>query len=320
MNRKSIRIILFLFLALSPSLYSQDRTRLSFLDRSSLKTNVFEWLVTVPNFGVEFDVVRTEFKKMSLSLTGKCNWNTFHSLAPSTVFDMADVRPEFRYYFRTRNMKVSRPWLVMYLGPYMSYGTYTFKFGEKGIRGSAAGVGVSAGYVLPMYEYKKGAIDVDFGLSVGLQMCTRDVFSYNPEGYYYSKIESESRPMHFTPFPVLSEVRVAFVWRKESIRHQAHIDDAKLQKKENYSKYLKLMNDDIEANLPLSLALEYSDLEKLDKELGDRKTYLMGENAIGSAAYDFTRPDVKRLKKKVEARCKEVRRVFLKRKSNGGKQ
>ena len=300
-----------LCVALPAGLFSQEKAGLSFADRLSVKTNAFEWLVTIPNVGVECDLFRNEFKKISFSLTGKYNWNTYHSLSPATVFDMSDLRPEFRYYFRTRNTKISKPWWVMYAGPYLSYATYTFKLSEKGIRGYSAGAGLSVGYVVPMYEYKKGAVDVELGLSLGVQMCEKDVFVHDPERYYYTRLGDECRPQHVTPFPVLSEMRVAFVWRKESIRHQVKIDVQKHQQKEAYKKHKSLMLEDINANLPLALAMEYKDMDSLNKEMAERCTYLTGENAIRSESYGFTQSDIKKMTRKVKLRCRDVRRVFL---------
>lgn len=317
---KRFIISALLCVLLTPCLYSQNRETVEFWDRWSLKTNALEWLITVPNVGVECDLVRTEFKKMSLSLTAKYNWNTYHKLAPATVFDMFDVRPEFRYYFRTENLKVSKPWWAMYVGPYLSYGTYTFKLSEKGIHGYSAGVGASAGYVIPMYEYKKGAIDVELGFSLGVQVATRDVFTHNPEGHYYVKQEAQSKDLHFTPFPVVSEMRVAFVWRKESIRHQVKIDHEKQRREQEYRKHLSLMQEDIIANLPESLVEEYPDAEALEKELLDRKTYLTGESAIRNPIYAFTPADVRRLEKKVEARCRQLRlKLPVKKERRSGK-
>lgn len=304
-------VIIFLsLLVFFPCSFGQDREKLSFYDRCAVKTNAFEWLVTIPNVGFEFDVVRNDFQKMSLNLGVKYNWNTYHKLAPATVFDMFDVRPEFRYYFRTQNRKVSRPWWVMYAGPYVSYGTYTFKLSPKGIRGFASGIGVSAGYLIPMYEYKKGAIDVELGASVGLQVCTRDVFSHNPEGYYYTKLEDGSKGLHVTPFPVISEMRVAFVWRKESIRHQVKIDYEKEEHKAKYQKYVTLAHDDIETNLPLSLVEQCRTVEELEKEIADRQQYLLGENSIRNPFYAFTDKTVKSLEKKVRKRTDELRHEF----------
>ena len=92
----------------APFLNAQEKGVGSFWDRSALKTNAFEWLITIPNVGFEYDVVRDNYRKMSVGLTAKYNWNSYHKLTPSTAFDLFDVRPEFRYYMRTDNQKYSR--------------------------------------------------------------------------------------------------------------------------------------------------------------------------------------------------------------------
>ena len=309
-----------IFLALLvgfPCSFAQNKEKLSFYDRCAVKTNAFEWLVTIPNVGFEFDAYRTPFQKISFNVGLKYNWNTYHQLAPSVVFDIFDFRPEFRYYFRTRNMKVSRPWWVMYVGPYASHGTYTLKLSEKGVRGYASGAGISAGYVIPMYEYAKGAIDVEFGASLGVQVCTKDVFVHNPEGNYYTKLESESVGRHVTPFPVLSELRVAFVWRNESIRHQVKIDTEKAARKELYKKSLGLMIEDIDLHLPLEICDDYQTIEDLNKELHARRTNLQGENFIRSPFYSFKKNTVVSLDRKVDSRIKKIRRQFKRSQRNG---
>ena len=309
--------IILLFIAFPSSLFSQEVKSYGFADRWSLKTNAFEWLATIPNAGIEYDFFRNKHQKVSLSVTAKYNWNTVHSQAPSTVFDMSDIRPELRCYFRTNNRKISKPWWVMYAGPYVSYGTYTFKLSSKGIRGASNGAGISAGYVIPMYEYGKGAVDMELGLSLGVQACKKDVFVHDPERYCYTRIDEECTPRHMTPFPVLSEVRVAFVWRKESIRHQVIIDVEKAQRKQAYKKHKSLMIDDIEANLPLSLAVESNDYDILDKELMERSLYLKGENAIRNEIYGFRSWDIRMLERKVKTRCQEVRSAFRRMKKGG---
>jgi len=251
LNRLGIIALTCLFFA--PFLKAKERDAYSFVDNMALKTNAFEWLITVPNFGFEYDVVRTTYQKMTLGLTAKYNWNSYHKLTPSTAFDLLDVRPEFRYYLRadanSRKTekpwwgKMTRRWWAMYIGPYLSYGNYTFKLAPQGIHGYSFGAGVSVGYAAPLYEYNKGAVDIEFGFSLGLQGCTRDVFTYNPEGYYYMKVPEKSKDLHFTPFPVVSELRVAFVWRKQSIAHQVKIYEQKAnylhKKKTSVDKYIK---------------------------------------------------------------------------------
>ena len=70
----------------------------SSVSRLSIKTNAFEWLLTIPNVGVEYDLGKTEYNKFTAGLSAKYNWNTYHNMAPSVVFNLMDVRPEFRYY------------------------------------------------------------------------------------------------------------------------------------------------------------------------------------------------------------------------------
>ena len=211
-----------------------------FLDRFAFKTNALEWLITIPNFGVEFDLLDSEYNNMTVGLTAKYNWNTTHNFdswsqefnpGPPVVFNILDIRPEFRYYYRTvkasskkknadkfnierflKEKKNARPWRAHYVGAYVNYGNYALKFGQRGYQGDVFGLGASAGYALPMYEYKKGFIDVELGFSVGLQLAVKDVFVHNPDGFVYMKVTSESKGLHMTPFPVVSEMRVAFAW------------------------------------------------------------------------------------------------------------
>lgn len=240
--------------AAADSLYvggGNDSHRVPLADRFAVRTNAFEWLLTIPNAAVEFDLTGSEFNSMTIGLSAKYNWNTSHTYSPPAVFNLFDVRPEFRYYFRTRpvrhagngrqdlesflkDRKIRRDrngnemgvksWRAHYVGAYLNYGTYAFKLGRKGYQGNAFGIGLSAGYSIPMYEYRNGAVDVELGFSAGLQVCTRDLFVHNPNGYFYTKVEEGSKPLHLTPFPVVSDVRVAFVWRHKSIKDKVKED------------------------------------------------------------------------------------------------
>lgn len=212
-------------------------------NRFSYRTNVFEWLLTIPNVGIEFDLFNSEYNNQTIGLTAKYNWNTFHHLAPSSLFNFLDIRPEYRYYFRTKERtrpyktkpsfkewldervftlerQNARPWRAYYIGAYTNFSTYSFKFSPRGIQGAAVGLGASFGYDLPRYQYKKCAIDIEFGFSVGLQLTQYDVFTYDPNGFHYTRLDEKSRGWHPTPFPVVSELKVAFVLRPESVEHK----------------------------------------------------------------------------------------------------
>lgn len=229
---------------------------LEFKDRWAVKTNAFEWLLTVPNIGVEFDLKNSEFNAMTLGLTAKYNWNTYHMnadigrYAPYNVFNLFDVRPEFRYYYRTRkpvrgategwtvekflkDRKHPKTWRAQFVGAYVNYASYALKLGDKGNQGTAIGFGATAGYGIPMYEYRNGFIDVELGFSVGLQVADKNIFRHNPEGFTYTEVEG-GHGMRPTPFPVLSELKVAFVWRHKSIKDKVKEDAEKAKVKRHY--------------------------------------------------------------------------------------
>lgn len=243
------------FLVFSPSVSAQEtvegkRGGLLPVDRWAVKTNALDWALTIPNIGVEFDLKNSEFNNMTVGLSARYNWNTYHKYAPSAVFNLFDVRPEFRWYYRSlpvtrskwslnkflRERKHPRTWRAQYLGAYASYGDYTLKFGRKGRQGGVIGFGAVAGYGLPMYEYRNGAIDVELGFAVGLQVAQKDVFVHNPDGNYYANVVDESKGWHLTPFPVVSELRVAFVWRHKSIKDKVKTDTEKLRIKQYFDR------------------------------------------------------------------------------------
>lgn len=246
------------------------------IDRIAVRTNALDWMLTVPNIGFEIDLNGSEFNAITLGLSAKYNWNTLHynsstgnTYAPPTAFNLLDIRPEAKYWYRTRkgirsknkfnfesflkDKKHPKTWRANYVGAYANYSTYTFKFGKRGMQGHAIGVGVSAGYSIPMYEYRKGAVDVELGASVGLQVCTRDMFAHNPDGYFYVPVIEGTKDLHLTPFPVISDVRVAFVWRHKSIKDKVKEDVEKnrvknvynmIQVDYNYNDYTKSQYDE----------------------------------------------------------------------------
>lgn len=206
------------------------------VDRWAFKTNAVEWLLTIPNFGVEFGLSSSPYNKSTIGMEVKYNWNTYHKYNPSVIFNHFDIRPEYRHYFRqkegnsgTAGVRESsarrpgrpvKPWRAYFIGAYADFATFSFKLSPKGIQGQAAGAGVTAGYSLPLYSYYRGAVDIEFAFSAGLAVATKDVFTHNPDGNYYVKQAAESRGWHIVPYPVVSELKVAFAWRHISIREK----------------------------------------------------------------------------------------------------
>lgn len=259
--RSKILIALLCVILLPLSLTASDavredsvyRSRSKALDLFAFKTNAFEWLLTIPNIGMEVDLSASEFNKVTFGLTAKYNWNTYHKLAPTFVMNVLDVRPEFRYYYRSRkpvagvkhhwydvgkhlrDRKNPKTWRAQYIGLYGNYGHYGLMVTKEGWQGQCAGFGVSAGYALPLYEYKKGYVDIEFGFSLGFQWATKDVFVHNPSNYTYSVV-SQRNEFEFTPYPVLSELRVAFAWRSKSIKDKVKDDEEKARVKAYYNR------------------------------------------------------------------------------------
>ncbi|MGM9785971.1 MAG: DUF3575 domain-containing protein [Candidatus Cryptobacteroides sp.] len=319
-----------------------------FIDRWAFKTNVFEWVLTIPNIGVEFDLVNSPYNTMTIGLNAKYNWNTYHSLAPSTVFNILDVRPEFRYYYRTRERiprdpndttklsarewfkdriftdqrKNARPWRAQYIGAYANYGSYTLKFGKTGYQGYVVGLGATAGYGLPMYQYKNGAIDVELGFSVGLQFATREQFTHSADGNYYIKDWENSKGMHFTPFPVISELKVAFVWRHKSIKDKVQEDKEKKKQMERLERAKAQVETpfiDARAKFDeqLGWTMDKPDIEKLQSDKEKYREMFINDYITSevNTLYEVTIPNQlidDQLKDKLRARVEVLKEKAIK--------
>ena len=242
-------------------------------ERWAVKTNALEWLLTIPNIGVEFDLSRSIYNRMTVGLTAKWNWNTSHNYKPAVVFNVFEVRPEFRYYWRTtlkqprgdddttrRSLKQwlkeevlttgrvdPKYWRAYYIGGYVHGGKYSFKFGKEGRQGQMYGLGFTMGYGLPLYSYKSGSIDIELGASLGIELTKYDVFTHNPDGNYYTKVESKSRGLHVVPYPVISELKVGFVYRVNSISNKyKRVDYVKQELKRQKREEAQLRRDSVQ--------------------------------------------------------------------------
>ncbi len=230
---------------------------ISFKDRWGIKTNAVDWLLTIPNIGVEFDLGNTIRNKRTVSANLKWNWNTSQKYKPSTVFNLFDARVEWRQYFRTRQRggvtkdanlltrlketvfttqrKHPRQNRAYYWGIYANASSYNFKIGKEGKQGTSYGVGLSVGYTAPLYGYRNGYIDLELGGSIGLLYTSYDVYTHDAESNCYPQIAGKSKGGHLVPFPVPTDLRVAFVYRfmsagdkyKESIYRRVQIRSEK---------------------------------------------------------------------------------------------
>lgn len=214
---------------------------LSFKDRWGFKTNAVDWLLTVPNVGVEFDLGNTIRNKHTIGANLKWNWNTSQKYKPSIVFNLFDARIEWRQYFRTRSRytnttmkdgfikylndnifttkrKNPRDWRAYYWGVYANAASYNFKLGKQGIQGNSYGAGVSLGYTAPLYGYRNNYVDLEIGGSVGLAYAKYDVYEHDAESDCYPRIADKCKGGHLVPFPLITDLRVAFVYRFVSVK------------------------------------------------------------------------------------------------------
>ena len=153
----------------------------SFIRRVSIHTNALDWFMTIPNLGIEYDLLNSEENRFSVLLQGKYNWNTSHSFKPRYVLNVANVSVEFRKYWRTghdetmtinkwvtrdttvsrvrwffkkfrhnvlsgRTLARPRDWRAYYVGLYAGYDQYSLACFGKGIQGKGINLGISAGW------------------------------------------------------------------------------------------------------------------------------------------------------------------------------
>ncbi len=228
------------------------------IERWAFKTNIIDWAATIPNFSVEYDLSGAENNKMTLGLTARCNWNTYHNNAPYYIFDLWQIRPEYRYYWRATNgtrgpardkdgkrigeRRSFSQWLredvfttvrrnprknhINYIGAYVDAGRYNIKTGEYGHRGQLYTLGLSMGYGMPKYQYKTGYIDIELGFAVGLALTTNHIFTLDRDANTYKEIPSKCEGFRVAPFPVVSSLNLSFAWRGKSIKDKYKFTDA----------------------------------------------------------------------------------------------
>lgn len=196
-------------MSLACSLSAQDNSgasvtegSLPLVDRFAIKTNAVDWVVTVPNLQLAFDLNPSVYNQEVVLLSLKYNWTTWQNYLPRYVFDLFDIRPEYRWYFReSQRLKLRDKSKAYYMGAYSDFFSFDIKLGKEGRRGQGIGAGLSGGYEVPLYQFEKGAIDLDLGLAAGL-------------GFFWGKSGS------FTSYPMIAEVRAAFAWRHTSVKHR----------------------------------------------------------------------------------------------------
>lgn len=279
-----ILFILFLVLFCNNSVESQEQTfstrkrkivretTLSFPERLSIRTNTVDWVTTVPNVSVEFDVSDSVYNRWSLGAGFKFNYIPFSTGFESRfTYKIADVRLEARRYFRSYQMFSYRTggkarsnrgwWRAYYVGPYLSYTRYAFQLMGPGYKGKALSLGVTGGYNIPLYETRRGgSIDLDLGLSVGA-LYVDHLRKTSDERYI-----PETR---FLPYPMLTDLRVGLVYRWRSVRKKYIVlnEDKILQRHtERMMREKRRMEEKYQDSLRQDSILRVRDQIRMDKK------------------------------------------------------
>ena len=210
---------------------------LSFRERVNVHVNAADWLALVPNIGVEYDVANNRnYNRWTVSADVRYKWHTSHTFVPNFIYNIFEIKGEFRNYWRTRlidgngvqahskiwdkamsqrRYQQKHPLTTYYRGVYLSYATFSLCLGKNalGREGSAIMTGVTYGFIRPLYRFRNGrSLDLDLGVSVGIAFA-------NYHGYY---IDKENNRFHqkgkdtgwrFMKFPVVNDIRAGFIYR-----------------------------------------------------------------------------------------------------------
>ena len=211
---------------------------LSVSDRLSVRTNGTDWLIMVPNVGVELDLGKLNYNRLTAALNLRWKWGTGHTFVPKMVYNVFEVKGEVRSYWRTRQVTAEdgvfpphkhiwdklmslrrrepkHPVTTFYRGVWLSYATYSFDFEairKYGRQGSAVMGGVLYGIQRPLYRYRNGrSIDLDLGVSIGAALVKYDTYKRDVDNNRYRKVSKN--PIGWKVLPVVNELRAGLVYR-----------------------------------------------------------------------------------------------------------
>jgi len=215
---------------------------LAFFDRLAVRTNAFDWLILMPNIGMEFDVKARNWNRWTVGISARGNWQTSHTYKPSMVYNLREVRLEGRQYWRTRDMgynpqtgeyrnlephkkyhywdkavsirrKQSRyPSTTFFRGIYVSYMDFSLKLFDKGRQGSAINAGVSWGIVRNLYAFGNGnSLDLELGIRAGAMYTKNTEFTHDAESDCYPITKKQD--WHLLMHPVINDLSVTLVYR-----------------------------------------------------------------------------------------------------------
>lgn len=192
----------------------------SIKDRLAFRANMVSWVLATPSIGVQFDLFPQDYNKWTIGADVKWNPGVNQTFEPSLEYKMLDVKVEARKYFRESltikpgQKRMPKYWRAYYWGVYAGYTDYAIHI-RNGFEGSHIGVGGTAGWEIPMITFATGALDLDLGVNAGFMFGKNTKRTENEDntGYNY-----RVKGWHFTPYPIISEIRVALVYRFMSVK------------------------------------------------------------------------------------------------------
>lgn len=236
--------MLCLLCAASMSSYAQwvpDNSRkldtLTVADRLSFRTNGVDWLLMVPNIGIEYDIANNKnWNRWSVGVNVRYKWATSHTFVPNHTFDLFETKLEFRNYWRTRRINGSsvkahsriwdkamsqrryeqkHPLTTYYRGLFVSYANYNFRFGPgyEGYDGQAVMCGGVYGIQRPLYRFRRGSsIDLELGVGVGVALYKYRKYDVDQERNRINYIKTVGWK-DLKILPVVNELRAGLVYR-----------------------------------------------------------------------------------------------------------
>ncbi|MCM1078714.1 MAG: DUF3575 domain-containing protein [Bacteroidales bacterium] len=227
---------------------SRRQDTLTVAERISFRTNGVDWLLLVPNVGIEYDIANNKnWNRWSVGLNFRYKWSTSHTFVPNRVFNIFETKLEFRNYWRTRLIdgegvkahtgmldrlmsqrrhRLKHPLTTYYRGLFASYAKYSVRFapGSTGYEGQAVMGGFVYGIQRPLYRFRNGrSIDLELGVSAGLAWVRYTPYTVDREHNTLRPTGNTVGWRDLTVRPVVNELRAGLVYR--------------IGRKEGYSKY-----------------------------------------------------------------------------------
>ena len=289
---------------------------LSTVERLSLRSNAVDWLLLVPNVGIEYDIFSTNWNRWSVGLNLRYNWETSHTYKPGIVYNVAEARLEVRNYYRIRvfdgkfiepkkhkwervvsprRAESKHPTTTFYRGAFIAYNNYSLKLGTEGKQGNAIIAGGMCGMIKPMYEFSNGnSLDLEFAASAGVAYAKYDTYTHDRLDDCYP-VESTGKT---AILPVINELRVGFVYRfgsypitkKYRWRYDVDLDyqerlDSTIRAERNAAE-AKHLSDSIYGNISKKFWDAYNELAKKNKERAEKQAAIDKQNAEAKKAAD----------------------------------